>query len=46
MFKTVFLLANIGKEQDTPREGCLHVSHFRSCFLTIKTEYNAVLIVN
>ena len=46
MFKTVFLFANIGKEQDTPREGCLHVSHFRSYFLTTKTEDKAVLVVN
>ena len=46
MFKTVVLFANIGKEQDTPREGCLHVSHFRSCFLTTKTDNVSVLNVN
>ena len=45
-FKTVYLFANIGKEQDTPREGCLHVSHFRSYFLTTKTEDKAVLVDN
>ena len=42
----IFLFANIGKEQDTPREGCLHVSHFRSCFLTYKTDNVSVLNVN
>ena len=42
----IFLFANIGKEQDTPREGCLHVSHFRSCFLTTKTDNVSVLNVN
>ena len=41
-----FIFANIGSEQDTPREGCLHVSHFRIYFLINKTEDKAVLVVN
>ena len=43
---SILFFANIGQEQDTPREGCLHVSHFRSNFLATKTEDKAVLIVN
>ena len=38
-------MQTLGLDQDTPREGRLHVSHFRSHFLATKTEDNAVLIV-
>ena len=44
-FIFMYSLQTLGLDQDTPHEGRLHVSHFRSYFLATKTEDNAVLIV-
>ena len=42
----MYSLQTLGLDQDTPHEGRLHVSHFRSYFLATKTEDESVLIVN